>query len=408
VKCRHCAAQLSLKFIDLGSAPASNAFLTAEDLKAPEPHYPLRVLVCTRCWLVQTEDFARREELFSKEYPYFSSYAASWLKHAEAYVRHVIQAFELSPASMVAEIAANDGYLLQYVRGAGIPCYGVEPTASTAHAARSKGIEIVEQFFGKRLATELHSSGKAADLIVANNVLAHVPDLNDFAEGLATLLKPAGAITLEFPYLLNLVEWVQFDTIYHEHFSYFSLAALEAVFSKAGLEVFDVEHLPTHGGSLRIYAQLTACGKRQKHERLSALQGRENQAGVRSEAFYAGFQARAEEAGRGLKQFLAKARADGQAVAAYGAAAKGNTLLNFCGVTAKDIPFVVDRNEFKQGRFLPGSRIPVCSEARLSEGKPTWILILPWNLKAEISAQLEYARAWGARFVTAIPRIEFF
>jgi len=403
VKCRHCGSELHLSFLDLGSAPPSNAYLREADLRAPETWYPLRLLVCEQCWLVQTEDHAGREQLFSEDYAYFSSYSSSWLAHACAYVQAMQARYALGPASCVAEVAANDGYLLQYVRDAGIPCYGIEPTASTAAAARARGIEIVERFFGVALARELAAQGRQADLMAANNVLAHVPDINDFVAGFALLLKPQGVATFEFPHLLRMVQECQFDTAYHEHYSYLSLTSVQRIFAHNGLQVFDVEELPTHGGSLRVHAQRADQGARPVSAAVQALLLREHDAGIKTAGYYRGFQHRAEQVKNGLLAFLLEARREGLKVGAYGAAAKGNTLLNFAGVRPDLLPYVVDLNPAKQGRFMPGSRIPIVGEAHLREDRPDRILILPWNLREELVAQLSYARAWGARFVTLVP-----
>ena len=406
MKCRHCAVPLGLTLLDLGSAPPSNAYLTVQTLHAPEKWFPLRVLVCEQCWLAQTEDFARANELFDADYAYFSGVSSSWLAHCERYVADMAARFGLVAVSHVVEVAANDGYLLQYVKARGIPCTGIEPTASTAAAARTKGIPIVEDFFGVRLAKELVAQGRQADLMAANNVLAHVPDINDFAAGFTVLLKPQGVATFEFPHLMRLVEENQFDTIYHEHFSYLSLGTASRIFAAAGLAVFDVEELPTHGGSLRVFAQRADGGRQPRSERVDALLRREADAGMLGAAWYAGFQARADKVKNDFLAFLLQMKREGKRVAAYGAAAKGNTLLNYAGVRPDLIPFVVDRNPAKQGKYLPGSRIPVVGEERLKESKPDCIVILPWNLREEVMAQLAYARAWGARFVTAVPALE--
>lgn len=405
MKCRHCNSELCLPFLDLGSAPPSNAYLTEAGLRAPEVWYPLRLMVCESCWLVQTEDHAGREALFTGDYAYFSSFSTTWLAHAERYVMAMIERFGLNACSRVAEIAANDGYLLQYVQAAGIPCYGIEPTASTAAAARAKGIEIVERFFGIELADELTNAGKQADLIAANNVLAHVPDINDFVKGFARLLKPQGVATFEFPHLLRMVQENQFDTAYHEHYSYLSLTAAERIFACNGLTVFDVEQLPTHGGSLRIFAQRSDSGQQEISPNVAALRKAEADAGMTAAGFYSGFQAKAEKVKDDLLAFLIDAKRQGLTVAAYGAAAKGNTLLNFAGVRPDLLPYVVDMNPAKQGKFMPGNRIPIVDEAHLKARKPDRIVILPWNLRAEVMAQLGYAREWGGQFVTAVPSL---
>ena len=406
MKCRHCHTELTLPLVDLGSAPPSNAYLTPQTLHTPEKYFPLRVLVCTQCWLVQTEDYAGADELFSADYAYFSSFSSTWLKHAEQYVTDMVQRFELSTTSHIVEVAANDGYLLQYAKAGGIPCLGIEPTTSTANAARAKGIEIVEEFFGVKLAQQLVAQGKEADLSAANNVLAHVPDINDFVSGFAILLKPNGVATFEFPHLLNLIEQNQFDTIYHEHYSYLSLTAVKTIFMVNGLTVFDVEELPTHGGSLRVYAQRKDFGKRQSSQNVAMLLKREVEAGMNSKAFYAGFQAKANKVKNDLLVFLIEAQRAGKTVAGYGAAAKGNTLLNYAGVRPDLLPYVVDRNPAKQAKFLPGCRIPVVSEDRIKRTKPDFVLILPWNLRTEVSQQLDYIREWGGKFVTSVPVLQ--
>lgn len=406
MKCRHCGAPLVTPFIDLGSAPPSNAYLTAATIDGPEIWYPLRVLVCTACWLVQTEDHAGREELFAHDYAYFSSTSTSWLAHSKTYVGEMSSRFGLGPKSMVVEVAANDGYLLQYVKALGIPCYGIEPTASTAAAARGKGLEIDERFFGVDLATELAAAGRQANLTAANNVLAHVPDINDFVSGFRVLLKPNGVSTFEFPHLLKLVQENQFDTIYHEHYSYLSLTAVNRIFASNDLQCFDVEELPTHGGSLRVFAQRADSGKQSVSPRLTAMLERERAIGMEGVSFYAGFQKRAEIVKDDFLAFLIDARRRGSKVGAYGAAAKGNTLMNFAGIRPDLVPYVVDRAEAKQGKFMPGSRIPIVDEAYLKADRPDLIVILPWNISAEVMTQLAYAREWGARFVTAVPELK--
>lgn len=407
MKCRHCASELALQLLDLGSAPPSNAYLDAADLGRPERAFPLRVKVCTRCWLAQTEDYAGADELFHPGYAYFSSYSDTWLEHARAYVEAMAKRFALGAQSTVVEIAANDGYLLQYVAARGIPCYGVEPTAATAAAARARGLEIVQDFFGTRLARQLAAAGRQADLIAANNVLAHVPDINDFSAAFTALLKPAGVATFEFPHLVELVDHAQFDTVYHEHYSYLSLHTVERIFGRAGLRVFDVERIPTHGGSLRVFAERAEGGARAVSDGVTALRALERACGVTDPAYYAGLQPRAERIRDALIAFLAGARGRGETVAAYGAAAKGSTLLNFAGIGPELLPFVVDRNPAKQGRYLPGSHIPIVDESMLRQAKPAWVLILPWNLREEIVRQLSYVREWDGRFVTAVPELAF-
>ncbi len=407
MNCRHCSTPLATHVIDLGSSPPSNAYLSEAALHAPELWFPLRVMVCDACRLVQTEDFAAHDALFTEDYAYFSSFSQSWLDHSARYATAMIERFGLTPASHVVEVASNDGYLLQYFAQAGIPCLGVEPTHSTAEAARARGIETVEAFFGVALAEQLVAQGRAADLTAANNVLAHVPDINDFVGGFARLLKPHGTATFEFPHLLSLIEQNQFDTIYHEHFSYLSLYAVERIFAHNGLTVVDVDTLPTHGGSLRIYAQRSDSTPAAASARVIALRARETAAGIATSEFYTGLQARAEAIRDALLVFLIEAKRAGRRVAAYGAAAKGNTLLNFAGVRPDLLAYVVDRNPAKAGKFMPGSRIPIVDEAHIRADRPDYILILPWNLKDEIVAQLADARDWGAQFVVAIPELDF-
>jgi SAM-dependent methyltransferase len=406
MKCRHCAAELELTFLDLGSAPPSNAYLSPTALRAPETWYPLRLLTCTQCWLVQTEDHAGREALFTDDYAYFSSFSTSWLAHSKTYVEAMQQRWGLNADSLVAEVAANDGYLLQYVQARGIPCFGIEPTASTADAARAKGLEVIEKFFGVELAEQLRDQGRQTDLMAANNVLAHVPDINDFVGGFATLLKPHGVATFEFPHLLRLVREHQFDTVYHEHYSYLSLTAVKQIFARNGLQVFDVQEIPTHGGSLRVFAQRDDVRAHEPQPAVAHLLEIEQRAGINRADFYQDFQPQANKVKNDLMAFLIEAQRKGQRVAAYGAAAKGNTLLNYAGVRDDLISFVVDRNPAKQNKYLPGCRIPIVDEARLKQDKPDWVVILPWNLKSEIIEQLSYIRSWDAKFVVAVPELQ--
>lgn len=406
MKCRHCRSPLEHTFLDLGFAPPSNAYLTEEALHAPEKYFPLCVLVCTECWLVQTEDYVGADELFSADYAYFSSFSTTWLEHAERYVSDMVKRFDLGTQSYIVEVAANDGYLLQYAKVKGIPCLGIEPTMSTAEAARRKGIEIVEDFFGVRLAKELVSQGKHADLAIANNVLAHVPDINDFVAGFSMLLKPVGIATFEFPHLLRLVSENQFDTIYHEHYSYLSLTAVKRIFDYNGLSVFDVEELPTHGGSLRVYAQRNDEGDKEISQSVSSLLAREASAGMATPDCYAGFQEKANKVKNDFLSFLIEANRAGKTVVGYGAAAKGNTLLNYAGIRPDLLSYVVDRNPAKQNKFLPGCRIPIDDEQQLKLSQPEYVVILPWNLKAEVVEQLSYIRNWGGQFVTAVPQVD--
>jgi hypothetical protein len=392
--------------VDLGSSPPSNAYLTEEKLREPEKWFPLRVLVCEQCWLAQTEDFAKADELFDADYAYFSGFSSSWLAHSQRYVEVMAQRFALNANSHVVEIAANDGYLLQYVKARNIPCTGVEPTASTAAAARSKGIPIVEDFFGVRLAQELVGQGKQADLTAANNVLAHVPDINDFVAGFSVLLKPQGVSTFEFPHLMRLIAENQFDTIYHEHFSYLSFFAVNQIFKANGLAVFDVEELPTHGGSLRVYAQRSDTGKQPSSAKVNQLLQREVQAGMNSRDYYAGFQDKTDKVKNDFLSFLLDAKRNSKKVAAYGAAAKGNTLINYAGIRPDLITFVVDRNPAKQGKYMPGSHIPILGEDQLKNSKPDYVVILPWNLSEEVKQQLAYIHDWSGQFVTAVPSLK--
>ena len=395
MKCRHCESKLKLSLIELGSSPPSNAYLTSRTLSEPEKWFPLRLLVCEDCWLVQTEDFAQAIELFDADYSYFSGFSTSWLKHSQLFVVDMVARFTLTPDSHVVEVASNDGSLLQYVKALNIPCTGVEPTASTAAAARAKNIPIEQDFFGVRLATELTAQDKHADLTVANNVLAHVPDINDFVAGFAILLKPLGVATFEFHHLSKLIEENQFDTIYHEHFSYLSLTAVNRIFAANGLSVFDVEEHSTHGGSLRVFAQRSNSGQQVRNARVDEMLQYEAQLGIFKPEFYKSFQSKTDKIKNDFLGFLLEARSEGKTVAAYGAAAKGNTLLNYAGIRPDLISFVVDRNPAKQNKFMPGSRIPVVDELQLKQEKPDYAVILPWNLKQELMLQLGNVRALG-------------
>ena len=395
-----------MTLIDLGSAPPSNAYLTKLTMRRPEKWFPLKVLVCESCWLVQAEAYSRAAELFNSEYAYFSSFSAIWLTHAEHYVSAMVERFSLSTGSHVVEVASNDGYLLQYAKQRGITCLGIEPTTSTASAARLKGIETLEEFFNVGLAQNLANQCKQADLMVANNVLAHVPDINDFVRGFALLLKPQGAATFEFPHLMQLIEHKQFDTIYHEHFSYLSFSTVNQIFRVNGLSVFDVEELGTHGGSLRVFAQRTDMGKHPVSEKVTELLDREAATGMNRIGYYQGFQEQANKVKNDFLSFLLEAKRQGKAVAAYGAAAKGNTLLNYAGIRPDLLPYVVDKNPNKQGKYLPGIRIPIVAEEHLRNNRPEYVVILPWNLKTEVMEQLSYIRDWGGVFVTAVPELK--
>ena len=406
MKCRHCNTQLNYTFIDLGSSPPSNSYLTKETMKSVEKWYPLKVLVCENCWLVQTEDFVGVSEMFSEDYAYFSSFSQSWLEHASNYIDSTVERFKLNSQSAIVEIAANDGYLLQFAQKKDIPCYGVEPTHSTALSAREKGIEIIEEFFGVDQAKRLASQGRQADLTVANNVLAHVPDINDFVQGFSILLKENGVATFEFPHLLNLVNKNQFDTIYHEHYSYLSLVSVKAIFESNGLSIFDVEELFTHGGSLRIYAQRSNSGKHPVSDAVHNLYDREIKSGVNNIDFYRNFQGKVEKIKLDLMLTLLRLKSEGRKIMAYGAAAKGNTMMNFAGIRPDIISFVVDRNPNKSGKYMPGNRIPIVDELMIRKERPDYVLILPWNLKDEVENQLSYIRDWDAKFIVAVPKLK--
>jgi SAM-dependent methyltransferase len=398
LRCRHCGSTLQQAVIDLGHQPPSNAYLTADDLARPEITYPLKVFVCTSCWLVQLPAHATAEELFTADYAYFSSTSTSWCTHAETYVAAAVERLGLGAQSQVVELASNDGYLLQFVRQRGIPCLGIEPTRATAEAARAKGIPTIERFFGVALGRELVEAGKQADLVVANNVLAHVPDINDFVAGIAAVLKPGGRASIEFPHLLRLLEGNQFDTIYHEHYSYLSLRVVQRLAAAAGLAVIDVEELGTHGGSLRVW--LAHQGAGEAAAAVATVLAAEAAAGLETLAAYASFQQRAEAAKDGLLEFLLEAKREGRRVLGYGAAAKGNTLLNYAGIRADLLAAVADRAPSKQGKYLPGSHIPVIHPEQLTAEAPDALLILPWNLIEELRHQLA-----GQALLTAIPNL---
>ena len=405
MRCRHCGNELSIVFIDLGTAPPSNAYLESEDLRRPETWFPLRVLVCTECWLVQTEDYTAAEDLFSANYAYFSSYSDTWLAHAKKYVEMMLPRFQLDDRSYVIEVGANDGYLLQYFREHGVPCLGIEPTQSTANAAREKGLEIIDGFFGREMALDLAREGKHADLMVANNVLAHVPDINGFVSGFAELLKQDGVVTFEFPHLLQLVSNNQFDTIYHEHYSYLSLTSVLRILKKNGLTIFDVEELPTHGGSLRVFACKNTSDRFKPSNKVSDLLSREEDEGMITIEYYSGFQDKANKIKNDLLAFLLNAHRQNKKVIGYGAAAKGNTLLNYAGIRSDLIVCVADANPAKQGKFLPGNRIPVVKVEVIQQLHPDFVIIFPWNLKEEIMRDLSYIREWGGKFVLAVPEM---
>ncbi|MDD5471462.1 MAG: class I SAM-dependent methyltransferase [Sideroxydans sp.] len=407
MKCRHCAAPLEHTFLDLGFAPPSNAYLTDKDLVRPEKYYPLKIKVCDQCWLVQTEDYAQADELFSSEYAYFSSTSTGWLAHAARYAEKMTQQLQLTQTSLVIEVASNDGYLLKNFVAAGIPCLGIEPTASTATAAEALGIPVMREFFGEQLGAQLATAGQQADLIAGNNVYAHVPDINDFTRGLKAALKPGGTITLEFPHLMRLIEHTQFDTVYHEHFSYLSLYTVNRIFAAAGLRVWDVEELPTHGGSLRVYGCHTEDARKMTAT-VHAMLADEASRGMQALATYQSFQARADRVKDDLLAFLIEQKRAGKKVAAYGAAAKGNTLLNYAGVKPDLLPFVCDAAAAKQGKFMPGSHIPIFAPKALRERKPDYVLILPWNIADEVVQSHEFVRESGGKFVVAVPALHIF
>jgi len=401
--CRFCSAPLRHTFVDLGMSPLCESFVAPEDLNRMEAFYPLHARVCERCFLVQLEEYVSPEEIFT-EYAYFSAYSDSWVAHARDYADAMTERLGLGADSLVVELASNDGYLLQHFVAREIPVLGVEPARNVAQAAVERGVPTLVAFFGRETAERLLDERGPADLVAANNVLAQVPDLNDFVAGIAVLLAATGVATLEFPHLERLIEGNQFDTIYHEHFSYFSLHTTREIFAAHGLEVFDVEELPTHGGSLRVHARHEGGGE--PSDRLLALAERERRAGVTDLAYYSSFRERVEETKRALLEFLISARREGKQVVGYGAPGKGNTLLNYCGIRTDFLDYTVDRNPYKHGRALPGTRIPIHPPERIAETRPDYILILPWNLREEIVGQLAYAREWGARFVVPIPKVE--
>jgi len=404
--CRYCGTTLKQVFCDLGMSPLSNAFIKPEQINRMEPFYPLRTYVCHECGLVQTHDFERPEKIFDDNYAYFSSYSESWLAHAKRYSEAMTARFGLNAHSQVIEVASNDGYLLQYFKERDIPVLGIEPAANVAKVAQAAGIKTLIQFFGADTAVELVNNGVQADLLLGNNVLAHVPDLNDFVKGLRILLKPQGVITMEFPHLAKLIEEIQFDTIYHEHFSYFSFITVEKIFAKHGLTLFDVEELPTHGGSLRIFAKHSADNSKPVSERVGQVKDYECELGLTKMEIYTHFAERVREVKYALLQFLIKTKRQGKSVAGYGAPAKGNTLLNYCGIRTDFLDYTVDRSPHKQGCLLPGTHIPVYHPDKIKETKPDYLLILPWNLKDEIARQMAYIKEWGGQFVVPIPTVE--
>ena len=407
MNCRHCSAPLEHVFLDLGFAPPSNAYLNAADLQAPEQYFPLKLFVCDKCWLVQTEDYSRSDELFTKDYAYFSSVSTTWLAHARSYVDMITARLCLGSNSFVIEVASNDGYLLKNFVASGVPCLGVEPTDSTAAVAEAAGIPVAREFFGHDFASKLVKSGKQADLIIGNNVYAHVPDINDFTAGMKTALKPGGTITLEFPHLMSLMRLNQFDTVYHEHYSYLSLQSVKAIFTRAGLRVCDVEQIPTHGGSLRVYG-CHADDVRIDCAAVARVLAEEIASGLQDLATYQRFQREADKVKNKLLAFFVEASQAGKTVAAYGAAAKGNTLMNYAGVKPDLVSFVCDAAVSKQGKFMPGSHIPILAPKALRERKPDYLLILPWNIADEVVKANEFVREWGGKFVVAVPTLHIF
>lgn len=407
MNCRHCHAPLEHVFLDLGFAPPSNAYLGASDLQAPEQYFPLKLFVCDKCWLVQTEDYSRSDELFTKDYAYFSSTSTTWLAHAKSYVDMITSRLGLGSKSFVIEVASNDGYLLKNFVANGVPCLGVEPTDSTAAAAEALGIPVAREFFGQNFAEKLVTSGKQADLIIGNNVYAHVPDINDFTAGMKTALKPGGTITLEFPHLMNLMGLNQFDTVYHEHYSYLSLQSVRSIFAKAGLRVFDVEQIPTHGGSLRIFGCHDA-DNRADSAAVAQVLAEELSNGLQDLPTYQRFQRAADIVKNRFLAFLVEASLAGKTVSAYGAAAKGNTLINYAGVKPDLITFVCDAAAAKQNKFMPGSHIPILAPDELRKRRPDYVVILPWNIADEVVKSNTFVREWGGKFVVAVPELRIF
>ena len=407
MSCRFCNANLTKIFVDLGMSPLSNSFLTADMLKKEEKFYPLQALVCDKCFLVQLPEIESPENIFN-DYAYFSSFSDTWLKHSENYVNAMLDRFSFDSNSLVVEIACNDGYLLQYFKKKGIPVLGIEPAANVAKVAEQKGIPTIVKFFSVKTANELLNEKKNADLIAGNNVLAHVPNLNDFVEGMRILLKPNGVITMEFPHLLQLIQKNQFDTIYHEHFSYFSLFSVQKVFSEHNLTIFDVEELDTHGGSLRIFARHTKNETSPVSERVSKLIDNEKKFGLTNISTYTKFSEKCKAVKQSIREFFISAKNEGKKIVCYGAAAKGNTLLNYCGINTDFVDYVVDRSPHKQGMFLPGTHIPITKPEKTRDTKPDYLVILPWNLKDEITNQMSYIRDWGGKFVIPIPEVKIY
>ena len=406
-QCRFCGETLNYTFVDLGMSPLCESYISVQQLNTMEPFYPLHVYVCGACFLVQLKQYVSQQEIFT-EYAYFSSYSNDWLKHAERYVSMATERFALGPSSMVVEVASNDGYLLQYFVEHGIPAFGIEPAQNVAEVAIKMGVPTRVEFFSESAARLLVLEGKSADLLLGNNVLAQVPDINDFVRGMKIMLKPEGVITMEFPHLMRLMEENQFDTIYQEHFSYFSFITVEKIFAAHGLTLFDVEELPTHGGSLRIFARHSENTCREISLRLPALRAREEAAGITQLGSYGYFTEKVKETKRKLLDFLISARRQGKSVVGYGAPGKGNTLLNYCGIRTDFLDYTVDRNPYKQGKFLPGTHIPIHGPEKITETKPDYILILPWNFKEEVMCQMSCIREWGGQFVVPIPEVKVY
>ncbi len=406
MNCRFCNAELDFEFIDLINSPPSNSFLTKDQLNKPEQFYPLKLFLCDKCFLVQIDEYKKSNEIFNENYLYYSSFSKMWLDHAKNYVNLVLKRFELNKESLVIEIGSNDGYLLQYFQDLEISCLGIEPSSKTAKVAKEKGIKVIEDYFNVSLAEKLVEQSNKADLIVGNNVLAHVPNLNDFTQGLSILLKNKGVITMEFPHIMQLIENNQFDTIYHEHFSYFSFLTVNKIFEHHKLKIFDVDRIPTHGGSLRIYAKHSNDNSKQISSRVKSLIDLEISKKMDSLDFYSNFQDKVNNLKYELLKYLIDIKLKGNKIIAYGAAAKGNTLLNYCGIKSDLIEFIVDISPYKQNKYLPGSHIPVVHESEIQKYKPDYILILPWNIKEEIIKQLEYVKEWGCKFLIPIPKIQ--
>ena len=406
MNCRFCNNNLGHVFVDLVNSPLSNSYLVQEQLNEPEAYYPLKLSLCENCFLVQIDEYKKSRDIFNENYAYFSSYSTSWLDHTKRYVDTITERFGYNEHSSVIELASNDGYLLQFFQKKNIPALGIEPSKNVALAAQEKGLETIVDFFGIKLAEQLVAQNRKADLIVGNNVFAHVPDINDFVAGMEMILNDQGVITLEFPHLMQIIEQNQFDTIYHEHFSYFSFYTTGLIFEKHGLELFDVESVSTHGGSLRIYGKHKEDTSKNISPNVAELLKEEKTKGMQTLDYYRGFQGKVDRVKADLVSFLLQQMKEGSKVAAYGAAAKGNTLLNYCGIKNDYVEYVVDASPHKQGKYLPGSHIPIVSEDMIKESKPDYILLLPWNLKDEITRQLSYVREWNAKFVLAVPKLE--